>query len=280
MNELNQHILNEIRAIDIVAKLIKMRQRDSPWKTISWYSKMLGLKSRSNLSEAIRGKRSLKQEHWRPLLQYLELNKPQQEYILLLREYEHTKTAKTKNNLLQRLTISKKMLENPLKPHLSAVKGMNLAHEIYCAISTFAYPPTEHELRSYFHRVHRLDFDRALHNLIEEGLIQQRESRYFHKNTVEKQMLKLHSQNDTTAEINYLKEAMQRSEKEIEAWYRHPNLSFFGTSIISVKRHDFEQAIQEFKHYILTRCLELETEEADMLISVNFQVYPTGRLPE
>ena len=110
----NEIILSGKSSIDIVAQLIKNRQLKTPSKSISWYSKMLGLKSRSNLSEAIRGKRPLKQEHLLPLLQFLDLNNIQQDYVLILREMENSFTKTVKANLERRLSMIKKILESPL----------------------------------------------------------------------------------------------------------------------------------------------------------------------
>ena len=152
------------------------------------------------------------------------------------------------------------------------MRGMNLAHEVYCAISTFEVAPTTEDLRKYFSRELRYDVERAIDFLQKEGLIKIEGQRLAHSSSSSYNII--NSKSNPEEEMLYLRERIKSAEQEISNWYKRKNLSFFGNSIISVKKEDYENALTDFKNYILARSLELETENADMLISVNFQIYP------
>lgn len=280
MDLLNQHILKEISAIGIVARVIKHRQQSESWKTLSWYSRKLGLKSRSNLSEALKGIRSIKQEHWRPLLDLLELNQDQKEYVLTLVELERTRSRSTKENLLRALKDKRRILEGPLRPWPSQVKGMNLAHEVYCSFSLFQQKASREDLVSFFGRDRFVEVDQALHKLIKEGLVSFEEPFFRQCNPLDNRMLKLYAEDDKNAEVSYLKSAMDKARADIEKWYAKDDLCFFGSAVISVKRKTYEEALKLFKNYVLSKSLEMETEDADMLINFNIQIFPAAKVPD
>ena len=64
------------------------------------------------------------------------------------------------------------------------------------------------------------------------------------------------------------------ADAALNKWLRQPDLAFFESSVISVRRDDYVEALRRFRDACNRTQSDMEASEADVLVHFNVQVYP------
>ncbi len=76
------------------------------------------------------------------------------------------------------------------------------------------------------------------------------------------------------SQIEYLKLAFKHGIQSIDKWYKHPESSLFESINISVKKSELEACLPIVRQNTEELRLRLETDDGDMVVRLNMQIYP------
>lgn len=279
MTDYNSIILNNYSSISILKGLVDDYLSHQAHLSLSALSRKLGLKSRSNLSDALRGKRSLSRSHWQPLLDILGANQQQIDYILTLLDRELERRPDSQQDLDRRLNHLRRQLEGPLERYIAKLRGLNFALEVYCVFGLFKNKASRQQLISYFGRDRGIDIDRAIARLQQEGLVEPGDGpdTYRYVKDPSGTLLNLYEEGDKNATINYLEGALERSKEELAFWYEKSDEALFAASLLCVNQGTYRKGLKKLKATLLEIQSEMEEGENDMLLHFNIQVFPGSR---
>ncbi|WP_132317049.1 TIGR02147 family protein [Pseudobacteriovorax antillogorgiicola] len=271
----SQIILNHERSITILDQMIKAYQKQHVHQTLAALSKKIGLKSRSNLSEALRGRRKLSRPHWQSLLTILGAEKKHIDYVLALFDWEHEKSATKKDSHQAHCQVLRRQIEGPLDVFKARIRGMNFAVEVYCAFALFSNEPERKDLVRYFGKDRGIEVDRALALLLKEGLIEKKHTGNYTYRQESQSILYLYDDGDTEASINFLQASLQSSSDNLPRYFSKKDESLFASTILTIKKDEYKSKLKEFKESLLAMHSSLQSDDPDSLLHINIQVFPS-----
>ncbi len=240
--------------------------------SLSYVCRKLGLNSKGYLSDVMRGRRFLGEKYWESLANFLQLDPAYREIFYLLLRIDAERDTHEQMLLKQELEIKRKAAGYSEKILSNKLRGMFFAFDVFCAFGLFKNSPGKDDLRTYFGVQRGLEIDVALNILLALDLIEKTaDGRYGIKNY----NIRFSDSEDGLSHLDFLKESMEDARRNVDRWREKRDESIFSSYIISVKRSQYLKVVDQLRRNLLEIQSNLESDDADMLVRFNIQVFPT-----
>jgi uncharacterized protein (TIGR02147 family) len=240
--------------------------------SLSFMCRRLGLSSKGFLSDVMQGKRLLGHKYWDKVGQIFHLDPACHEILILLFSIDNEKDCDRKKLLTDELAIKRKALRYSKKILSSKLRGMFFSFDVFCAFGLFHNEPSKEQLRQYFGVERGVELEVALNILLTTGLIEKTDHGTYR---LTDNRIRFSDSEDGISHLDFLRESIEDARRSVETWKTRTDESIFASNIISVKRSDYLAALNKLKRDLLEIQSNLESQEADILIRFNIQVYPT-----
>jgi uncharacterized protein (TIGR02147 family) len=265
-------LINAASPGDALRQCFAYRKAMNPRFSLAVLAKRIGMKSRGTLSQMLQGKRLVPPRLRPSLLHALTEDATLSEYLeLLLARNDDLSREKHEEQENKR-----RELELFLRDRFTRVRidhGLSLlASDIFCAFDLFGGRPQERDLIRYFGRSRSLNVQKGLALLMANGFVQ-RSGKFFSKTDAVARFMTL-DQLTGPSPAGFLRESLIDAHDQVGTWLARPAESCFGSTTMSVKRSTYESVLKKIKQDVFRYFSELETEEGDMVIRFNMQVYP------
>ncbi|HYX38386.1 MAG TPA: hypothetical protein VE954_35230 [Oligoflexus sp.] len=255
-----------------VQQLWAYKKALEPRFSLAWLAGKLGIHSRGNLSETLKGIRRWPRKYWKTLGPILELDELQSEMLAFLLERDEATTASDLNNLNREIETIRRFLQQRFFK-FDHKRGLTLlASDVYCYFSMHARVIKEREIIDYFGKSRYADILRGMQVLLDNQLIEKTADGY-RRNDSNAKFFSFH-QNELDHSTAFLRESIQDAEEQVPRWIHNNKEACFGTTTMSVKREQFEKTLTQIKKDVFRYFSELETNEGDTIIRFNMQIYP------
>jgi uncharacterized protein (TIGR02147 family) len=263
-----------------IESLVAYRRLQDPRFSHRYHAKKMGLNSTGLLSDVIAGRRRLAQKFWRPLCESLGLDDLGSECLCLLLERDAATEPAERQELNRKVRALKKALVMPLLSFSGEAREMYFASQVYAAFSLYGNRPTRLELRKLFGVNSSSAIDKAIVHLKNMGLIGERGQNLHLASDLESTQIEMKAQNQARPELtvedrrNVHLEALEDAKRCCVRWFGQRAVSNFNVAVVSVSRAKYESQVQEFRNMVAKFVADLESDEADMLVTVVAQISP------
>ncbi|MCX6126394.1 MAG: TIGR02147 family protein, partial [Proteobacteria bacterium] len=236
--------------------------------SIPYICKKAGISSQGYLSDVIHGKRTLHLKYKVGILRALELKGAAARCLKTLIEIDHQKDPVLAAKLERRLLVQKKALTIEHRSISHDMAQFFLALEVFCAFGLFNNKPTLQNLVNYFASQSAGDLHRAVLLLKELKLIEMDREHYVVSTG------QVNFSGERFSQIDYLKLAFKQGIQSIDKWYAYPDYALFESINMSVKKSELLKYLPTVRQNTEDLRLGLETEDGDMVVRLNLQIYP------
>ncbi len=254
--------------------------------SLSAVCRKAGIPSTGYFSDVLNGKRRIHPKYVVGLEKALSLSPSLATFLALLVEKEQMKKADTKHlDEVQRAIESQRKLLYLAADYDSAPLAADLHFHmlVYSSFALFAGQPTIADLTGLFGESQSRRLSDSLARLVSMQLIERLASedqgakaaavRYRHR---EQAVLFGQGQNQFS-HAQFLTDSFFAAARSVRAWYQRPAEALFTSSIITVNRRHFQQALASVRKKVLEIQTDLDGEgrdDPDALIRFNIQIYP------
>ncbi len=235
--------------------------------------KKSGVKSRGQLSDVFSGRRLLPSRYLAGIQTAFSLGPLQAECLKLLIERDQAKTKEERSSIELALMTARKTLEIRYESFRFGAKQVQDAMEVYCALGLKPKPNDPSAIQRALGGAQTLNsVQDGLALLVSIGAIQIDPDLGY---VIESQHLLFGLIDGKERSIDYLKGSISHALSCLEEKFNERSSSFFTSTILSVKRRDYETALAELRAKVVAFQSELESGEADTLVRLNIQIYTT-----
>lgn len=227
--------------------------------------------SKGYVSDCMSGKRVFNSKYQNQIIKAFQLKGECAHYLKTLIAYENEKDEGKKLRKQDELTIAKKAINVQFMKMSKTYEGIFTALEVFCGFGLFHNRPTWQDLLGYFGEESKDRLNDALELLKSMNLIVE-ESREQFKAT--KDYFLLGEAEEGLSHAEFIKMALTHGSNNVEKWFPHKDQSYFASSVLSVRKDQYEKAVESLRSSMLLFQNELESSEADMLVRFNVQIYP------
>lgn len=272
MLEARRHVLLTAPSFSAAAKdLFDLAKAKRASVSLASVCERIGLKSRGHFSEVLAGRRSLPAAKVPALGRTLGLVGPEVECLTLLHARQDPKgDADAAEATETRLALVRRVLRETQRPAPGNLGDMALAFKTFAAFSMYGDRPTRNELVDFFGRAQCLEVDRALAWLAGAGLISLEGDRWqAHYDRV------IFKKGDSSMSLrDYVSTSLADAQGSLDRWFDEKDLAAYQSSIISVRHEDYKRLLPELKARLREEQARLDSDQSDMLVHFNVQVYP------
>lgn len=257
---------------DLFHQLYQLHKKRQSKMSMSWICRECGIPSRGYLSEFLNGKRRLGEKYWEPMIAVMQLEGTAAQIARLLLKIDAAKEGSEQENLATELTLLRRVIQRQesLPENLT---GMYFAIEVFCAFGLFGNQPSERDLIRYYGRDRAIEVTRALAVLKKLGLIALEGEHYKIINS----HLRFDQSEGKLSHKQYIRMSIDEAQEALEHWFPVRDQAMFETVRLSVKKQDYESFLKEFRDLVVKYMMNLESSQADQVISMNLQIFPLKR---
>jgi uncharacterized protein (TIGR02147 family) len=240
----------------------------NPRYSIPYICKKAGISSAGYLSDVMQGKRVLNEKYQSGIIKAFGLNGAAARYLKALFAMDHGKDTAVANAAEKRLPALRKALFIASRTVSHDTALFFFALEVFCAFGLFKNSPTLQNLADYFISHSVKEIHRAILLLKELQVIALDGEHYV---VVSDQ---INFGGTEFSQIDYLKLAFKHGIQNIEKWYQKPECALFESINVSVKKSDLAKYLPLVRQSTEDLRLNLETDDGDMIVRLNLQIYP------
>lgn len=249
-----------------------LNRQDSTY-SLSNICKRAGMPSKGYLSDVMKGRRILNKKYRAGLLRALHLSNEYARCINLLIQIDSEIDAKARKNLENDLHTARKTLKisrgNITPNHV----GIFFAIEVFCAFGLFQNQPRRQDLSNYFKDVDDSKIGSALALLEQMGLVALGPNKRYQVLT---NHFVLGGDQTNFSHVDFFKLALENAITNVDRWFFDKRRSYFVSSVLSVRKDIYEKRLAELRERMLLEQAELESEDANMIVRFNMQIFPVG----
>ncbi len=254
--------------------LLAIRRAEHSKFSYSSISRKLGIKSRSYLAEAIKGKKKLNEKHIDPIVSSLNLPEAAAE---LLKNKLYLESADLNSTEREKLRIaiqdaSKKFSSSQIE--LNDVRDINLVMKM--AMCLYIFPrgrATRRDIIELFGQERFVEVEWAIMDLLRNGLLV-KEGDYFRYADNVSEIFHLYTRTSPSHEKAYLKSALQEASEHLDELNRRPESCVFYSGLITAQQLAYLQSMDFIKQSLRNIQSRIEAKDADSLVRFNVQIYP------
>jgi uncharacterized protein (TIGR02147 family) len=240
----------------------------------AFLAQRLAQKSRGYVADLVNGKRPVPKRLASPLVSALGLEPVAQEYFISLVAREHARSPEQESEWQNELDRLKKLISmNRTTESDVKFSDVYFTFELFCTISLFKNGCTRARLNEYFGPGREEVVETAVAQLLEAGSIEDRGGVLVQKD----KHIKLFGENRLVEVVHFLHESLRQTHSVLFKWFQRPKESFFDSTIISVRKADYEKYLPLLAKTMQKMKSDLENDEADQLIRFNVQIFPLAR---
>lgn len=259
-------------AAEIVKSLFQERQKENTKLSLATLCKKAHIPSKGLLADILSGRRKVPLRHAKNLGLALGLDHLESEYLAVLVQLEQEKQASEKQKLKLQLQTIEKSLKIAFVKESGPITKFPFAFEVFCAFGLFEGKPTRSNLANFFGKTRFQEIDQALHNL-ERGNFIKRDGERFVMAGDQHVLFE-----NSTAEdhLQFVKSSINDAAVRAEDHFSNKQSAFFESVVLSVRSNAYKKHLSELRQESLKWQSALETQDADMLVRYNIQIYPVG----
>ena len=272
MNQFSKALLEAPNSSSALKDLYKLAKAHDSIYSIPYICQKSGIVSVGYFSDVIHGKRRLHKKYQDGISKAFKLKETNAKCLKLLISIDNEKRPDDKEVLLAKLQLTRKKMSTVRKPFSSKPESLFFALEVYCAFGLFKNIPKTTLLRKFFSDRTSESVDRAISVLVDLGLIARRGI-----DDLELTHSAVDIFGNHITEVDYLKLAFRHGIDSLSTWYLRPESSLFTSASVSVKKAEYEAELLNLREYVEELRAKLETDDGDLLVRMNFQVYPINK---
>jgi uncharacterized protein (TIGR02147 family) len=267
VNDLSMILTRASHVAQALKEIYELRKRQNSKLSMEHLCRKTGIPSKSNLSDVFNGRRKLSLRHRGPLLDQLGVRGLHKTFLSRMMEIEFGKPV-DRADLLRELELLKKTLQIQMVEQVFAIHPF--AIHIFCALGLFGNQATAENLTKYFRSSTESEVRSALSELEEKGFVIKSSGFYSPKAN----QVMFQGKDITENQMAFLKQGFQESISATDQYFSQSNVAHFESTILSVKKADYETELQKFKDSLLKFQAAVETGSADLLVRLNIGLFP------
>jgi uncharacterized protein (TIGR02147 family) len=277
MRETIELLLSAGSGTEALRRLLTWYREQNSKYSYAWIAKQLGLSSKGHIADILSGRRVLVPRLWEPCLAMIGVKGFPLKYCRLLLEIEQSIDAgedvdPARYDQLQAL---RKSLQGEIHRASDRLVTHQLILQIHSVFGLYKNRPTRRELIQFFGRQHAIEVDHALQILISEGMVIRLNDHYQLKDEARHVMV-LGPQPELSKVLDFLKQGLDQSKLAMDTWATQRDLACFRSAHVSVRKAAYIKQLDSLRDEMLRMQNEMATEDGDMLIRIDFQIYPVG----
>lgn len=271
-------LLGEKNGAEVVRLLLVERRQKRPTiETLGRIAKLTGMPSRAYVADILSGRRQLTRRYQQATLTYLGLRSFERSYVELLLETGRSRDLKAKAALRSALREYKKFLLAARYDPFDTMPPSTFEALVFGSFDLFGGRPRKRDLVDLFGRSREQDIEDALFELHRRGLIRSTRARY----QATDRIVLLGDEKGSQAEqrhLSFLTAMVAEGMHGAQRWFDKPDQSCFQAFILSAKKDAYLDAVKDIKNYVYQKLAALESDDPDMLIQLNLQLFPQASL--
>ncbi len=277
MRETIELILSAGSGTEALRRLLTWNRQNNPKWSYAWIAKQLGLSSKGHIADIIGGRRLLVARLWEPCLLMLGLKGISLKYCRLLLEIEASISdgKDVPATHYEKLEGLRKTLQAQIHKTSDRLVSNHMILQLHAVFGLYRNRPKRRELIQFFGRQHVIEVDQALHILMSEGMVQRVNDQY-QLNDQARHVMVLGPQPELAKVLDFLKQGLDQSKAAMDQWATQADLACFRSAHVSVRKELYRKQLDSLRDEILRMQNEMATEDGDMLIRIDYQIYPIG----
>lgn len=267
---INDILLNAAGSTEAIQKVYALAKHINPRLSLQQICMRSGIPSKGNLADVIKGRRMLKVNYGNRLAKAIGLNRLQSQYFCALLARDRSKDLAQLNSINEKIFRLRKSLLNAVRPIPVSELSPLLLLKVFCLIGLFDEPPNELQIIKKMAGDCDQKVKIALKTLISLGCIAQENDRYSYTQT----QLNFGGTENVSMQLQLVCEALDSARENLTRWYGRPDVSFFNSTYITVKKADYARTLQKFRDIWEEFQTEVESSPSDELIFFNVQIFP------
>jgi hypothetical protein len=254
--------------------IIAIRRSENSKFTLSFLSKRLGIKSRSYLTEVVKGSKNLNPKHIVPLVGLLDLPLPETELLQgkLLLDFGDLAAAE-----IERLKLTVRDVEKKLTSTIVEIAGVRDIHLVMMLVASFHLfhegCATRRQILDLFKRDKHFEIERAISDLLQNGLLI-REGETYRFSPEYSDRIHLYMSTSPQNEVSYLQASLKEANEYVAQYSKADKQSIFYSGIITADLAKYRDAMDHVKQNLRSIQSRIESEDADTLVRFSVQLYP------
>jgi uncharacterized protein (TIGR02147 family) len=270
LSDTNHIIYKAKSSSEALRGLYEFEKTTNKNRSLAYFCKRAKIPSTGYFSDVLTGKRTLNPKYRISITRAFDLNDAAATCLRLLIDIDNETALERKMTLHSKLTASKKLLKVAYLPLRSDTQELFVALDVFCAFGLFGNRPTIADLEKYFNSSSEPFILKSLQLLESLGLVKLEGEHY----AVLLDHVLFGTENGSISPLDFLKMSIAHAAENVAAWFGQKNHAYFTSTVASVKRETYETALQEFKTTMLQAQSSMASDEADMLVRFNIQIYP------
>jgi uncharacterized protein (TIGR02147 family) len=273
--ELQEKLAEELATVQSVSQGLRViyemyRARDKKYSQ-QWLAQRASFSSKGHLADVMSGRRPIRLLQLQALLECLSISGINCNLMKTLFELSRCKKANERIELENKLLELRKIVRTyRLTMPLESSANHILVLDVFSAFWLFDGAPSTDKLKAHFKRKYTgPEVDHALKFLLASGAIEFNEQSW----RAAKERVTFVAAGDD-APVKFIQSALSDAAKEVPFWFSKSALSHFETVSISTTKSKYELALKAFKDELMMWQSRFESDDADMLIRFNMQLYP------
>lgn len=254
--------------------IIAIRRSENTKFSYSFLSKRLGIKSRSYLTEALKGGKNLNPKHINPLVALLNLPLPETELLegKLLLDFGDLAAADVEKIKLSVRDIEKKLTSTTVE--IAEVRDIHLVMILAACFHLFRNgSATRRQILDLFSKDKVFEIEKALGDLLQNGLLTLEGDSYrFSPEYGDR--IHLYMATSPKNEIDYLKSSLAEASAEVESYKKENKDSIFYSGIITADLAHYIESLDYVKQNLRSIQSRIESNPSDTLVRFSVQLYP------
>ncbi len=277
MRETIELLLSAGSGTEALRRLLSWHRQQNPKYSYAWIAKQIGTSSKGHIADILSGRRVLVPRLWEPCLSMLEVKGMSLKYCRLLLNIEQSIEAgeDVEPDQYERLEAMRKSLRGQAHRVSDRLVSSHMILQIHSVFGLYRNKPTRRELIQFFGRQHAIEVDNALQILIAEGMVVRMNDHYQLKDEARHVMV-LGPQPDLDKVLAFLKQGLDQSKAAMDVWATQKDLACFRSAHVSVSKEAYKKHLDTLRDEMLRMQNEMATENGDMLIRIDYQIYPVG----
>lgn len=272
--KIREILVNSPSSSEALGQIFKLRKELNKALSYAYLALKTEQKSRGHMADMINGKRSVHVKLAARMAQALDLEPIAVEYFVAKVSLDNAREEAERKKIRSELDRLAKVFAIHRGTY-SEISFANLffAFELFCALSLLGENCRYKTLLQHFGEENKLAVDQALAQLIQIGALEEAGGIIRQK----QKHLSFVGQNRLMDAVNFIHESLRDTQRVLYRWFQRPKEALFDSTVISVRRAEFERMVPILRKELQKLKGDLENDAADELIRFNVQIYPLRR---
>lgn len=226
------------------------------------------ISSNGYLSDILHSKRRLPTKYSAGIIRAFDLKGPPARYLRMLIAIDNEKNKERATRLRSKVPMLRKAMTVTHREVALELPLFFFSLEVFCAFGLFQNKPRLSDLQGYFTSRSLREIDQAITLLKAMDLVQDEDGCLALSST------QVDFSGNNISQIEYLKMAFQHGAKNVAQWFEKRDHAVFESINVSVKKSMLPEKLELLRQTAEDMRFTLESDDADMLVRLNLQVYP------